>query len=94
MLFLATYKVPLEQMETAMAKRLEWANVEPDGFRVLCEYAIHGKPAPFGGFMVFETDDVAHLNLLIMYYGSTVEMDIRPCSDVLEAIGMTRSNLK
>lgn len=93
MLFLARYEVDLEHLETAMAKRMEWDEVAPDGFRVLCEYAIHGQPPPFGGFMVFETDDPEDLNFLIMYYGKTVRLDIRPCSDVLAAMEMTRKNL-
>lgn len=90
MLFLATYHVDLENLDTAMAKRLEWDEIAPEGFRIVCEYAVHGQPSPFGGFLVFETDDVAHLNLLITYYGRSVRMDIRPCSNVLTAITMTQ----
>ena len=33
-----------------MAKRLEWENVAPEGMKIVCEYALHGQPPPFGGF--------------------------------------------
>jgi hypothetical protein len=93
MLFLATYEIALENVETAMAKRLEFDEVKPEGMRILCEYAIHGRSAPLGGFFVFETDDVEVLNLLVVYYGTTVRIDIRPCSDVLSAIAVTQKSL-
>jgi hypothetical protein len=92
-LYLARYEIELENVETAMAKRMEWENVAPDGFRMVCEYAVHGQPPPFGGFMVFSTDAAEDLNFLILYYGKTVRLDIRPCSNVLEAMEMTRKSL-
>lgn len=93
MLYLATYSIPAENLETAMAKRLEWETAQPDGFRLVCEYAIHGQPPPYGGFMVFETDAVEDLNFLTLFFGTTVVFDIRPCSDVLAAMEMTRRAL-
>lgn len=93
MLFLATYEIELDQLETAMAKRLEFDEVQPENMRILCEYSLHGRTAPMGGFMVFETDDVDVLNFLVIYYGRTVKLDIRPCSDVLSAIALTRKSL-
>ena len=33
MMFLARYEVEIDQLETAMAKRLEWEDVAPDGVR-------------------------------------------------------------
>ncbi len=93
MLYLARYEIELDNLETAMAKRLEWENVAPEGFRVVCEYAIHGQPPPFGGFFVFETGDATDLNFLVMFYGRTVRLDIRPCSDVLSAMEMTQKSL-
>jgi len=93
MLFLARYEIPLANLEMALAKRLEWETAQPEGFRIVCEYAIHGQPPPFGGFMVFETDQPDDLNALVIFYGSTVTFDIRPCSDVKEALKMTRAAL-
>lgn len=90
MMFLATYEVDLENLETAMAKRLEFDEVKPESMKIVCEYTVHGRTAPLGGVLVFETDDVEVLNFLIVYYGRTVRLDIRPCSDVLDAIRMTR----
>jgi hypothetical protein len=93
MLFLASYQVASEDLEVAMAKRLEWDAAQPDGFRIVCEYAVHGQPPPHGGFMVFDTDTVEDLNYLVMFFGNTVRFDIRPCSDVIEAVRMTRRAL-
>src|SRR3990172_8512867 len=94
MMFLARYEVEIDQLETAMAKRLEWEDVAPDGVRIVCEYAVHGQPPPFGGFMVFETESAEDLNFILMYFGKTVRMDIRPCSDVLTAMAMTQKSLQ
>jgi hypothetical protein len=93
MLFLASYQIELEHLETAMAKRLEFDEVKPEGMRILCEYVVHGRSAPLGGFLVFETDDVEVLNFLVIYYGRTVHLDVRPCSDVLTAIAATQKHL-
>jgi len=93
MMFLATYQVELANLETAMAKRLELDEVKPESMRMVCEYAVHGRSEPLGGFFVFETDDVEVLNFLVVYFGKTVQIDIRPCSDVLSAIALTRKNL-
>ncbi len=93
MLFMGTYTVKLENLETAMAKRMEWDEVAPEGFRIVAEYAVHGRPPPFGGVAIFETDDLAAINFLVLYYGNTAEWDIRPCSNVLETIAMTRKAL-
>ena len=48
MLYLARYEVDLDNIETAMAKRLEWDNVAPETMKIVCEYTIHGQPPPFG----------------------------------------------
>jgi hypothetical protein len=93
MLFLATYQIDLENLETAMAKRLELEEVAPESMKMICEYSVHGRTAPLSGFFVFESDDVDVLNFLIIYFGKTVHLDIRPCSDVLNAIKLTRKNL-
>lgn len=93
MLFLARYAIAPADLELAMAKRLEWDAVQPDGFRLVCEYTVHGQPAPYGGFMVFETDSVDDLNYLVLFFGKTVEFDVRPCSDVMAALTMTRKAL-
>jgi hypothetical protein len=93
MLYLARYEIDIDHIETAMAKRMEWDDLAPDSFKILCEYTVHGQPPPFGGFFVFETDDVEDLNFLLLYYGKTVRLDIRPCSDVLSAMEMTKKSL-
>ena len=91
MLFLGHYSVDVDKLEMAMAKRLEWDEVKPDGFRMVCDYVVLGKSAPFEGGMVIETANAEDLNTLILYYGETVKIDLRPASDVLSAIQMTRA---
>lgn len=93
MMFLASYQIELEHLETAMAKRLELEEVKPESMKMVCEYAVHGRTAPLSGFFVFETSDVDVLNFLIVYFGKTVQLDIRPCSDVLTAIQLTQKSL-
>jgi Domain of unknown function (DUF3303) len=93
MLFLARYVIELANVETAMAKRLEFEELKPENMRIVCEYTAHGVSEPLSGFLVFETDDVQVLNFLVMYYGRTVSLDIRPCSDVLTAIATTQRSL-
>ena|SRR5581483_11916008 len=93
MLFLARYTIALEDVETAMAKRIEFDEVKPDSMRIVCEYAAHGVSAPLSGVLVFETDDVEVLNFLVLYYGETVQLDIRACSDVLDAIKTSQKSL-
>ena len=94
MLFLARYTVELEDVETAMAKRLEFEELKPESMRIVCEYTAHGVSDPLSGFLVFETDDVEVLNFLVLYYGRTVKLDIRPCSDVLDAIETSRRSIE
>ena len=94
MLFLARYTIELEDLETAMAKRLELDEVAPDGLNMVCEYAVHGVSSPLSGFFVFETDDADVINFLVVYFGKTAKLDIRPCSDVMSAIKLTQKNLQ
>jgi hypothetical protein len=94
MLFCAQYWVEPDDVEVAMAKRLEFEEVRPDTLKVVCEYALHGKPPPYGGFMVVETDDPAALNFLVIYFGKTVTFDVRACSDVVSTVAMTQEALR
>lgn len=93
MLYLANYEVSLADVEKVAAKRLEWDHVQPEGFRIVCEYVAHGCPPPMRGILVFETDRVEDLNFLTFYYGPLVRFDVRPCSDALAAIEGTRRAL-
>ena len=93
MLFCAQYFIESEHLESAMAKRLEWDEVRPENMKVVCEYTVHGKPPPFTGWMIIDTDDVATLNFLVIYFGESATFDIRPCSNTLQALEMTRSAL-
>jgi hypothetical protein len=93
MLFLAQFQIDLDQVEIAMAKRLEFDECKPDDLQIICEYNWHGSSTQLGGFFVFEAPDVSALNFLVMYYGRTLRLDIRPCSDVLSTIQTTRATL-
>lgn len=94
MLFLCRYTIDPDHVETAMAKRMEFEEVRPANMRLVCEYVVHGVSDPLQGVMVFETSDTEVLNLLVLYYGKTVKLDIRPCSDVLAAIEASQRTLE
>ena|SRR5688572_22859422 len=94
MLFLCRYTLSLDNVPTAMAKRLEFEELRPEGMKMICEYAVHGSSDPISGVMVFEADDVEVLNFLVLYWGKTATLDIRPCSDVLSAIALSQKSLE
>jgi hypothetical protein len=73
-----------------MAKRLEWDEVRPDGFRFVGEYVWQDREPPFRGVAIFEADSVETVNSFILHYGPTLKMRANPASDVVSAIGTLR----
>jgi hypothetical protein len=93
MLFLATYEIQLERLDAAVAKRLEWDVAAPETMKLVGEWVQHGSGDIVRGVVVFETDDPADIQQLILYYGRTVKFDVRPASDVPSALERTRKVL-
>ena len=92
MLFVAEYALTWESLEAAVAKRLEWDEVRPDGFRFVAEYVWQQGDPPFRGIAVIDADDVESLNSFVLHYGPTLQIHLRPATDVGSAIAMLRSS--
>jgi hypothetical protein len=92
-LFLAFYEIPLEKLDAAIAKRLEWDVVAPETMKILGEWVQHGSGEVVRGSVVFETTDPADIQSLVLYYGTTLRFDVRPASDVRTALERTRELL-
>jgi hypothetical protein len=88
MLFVAEYDLTWDMLDAAIAKRLEWEDAKPDGFRFIGEYVWHDREPPFRGVAILEADSVEQLNSFILHYGPTLRLRVFPASDVLSAIGM------
>jgi hypothetical protein len=93
MLFLATYEARIADLDAVIAKRLEWDVVAPPGMKLVGEWVAHGSGDIVKGVVVFETNDPADIQTLVMYYGTAVKFDVRPASDVPSALERTRAVL-
>ena len=58
MLFVAEYEFGWDVLEAVIAKRLEWSEVQPDGFRFVGEYVWQDRDPPFRGVAVIDAADV------------------------------------
>jgi Domain of unknown function (DUF3303) len=90
MLFVAEYELGWEALEACIAKRLEWDDVQPEGFRFVGEYFWQDGEAPFRGIAVIEADNVEALNSFALHYGPTLKLRFHPASDVISGIAMVR----
>jgi hypothetical protein len=86
MLFVAEYEITWESLDAAVAKRIEWGEVMPDGFRFLGEYVWQSGLPPFRGVAIIETDSVDALNSFVLHYGPTADVRIHPASDLMSGI--------
>ncbi|GBD26349.1 hypothetical protein HRbin30_01681 [bacterium HR30] len=89
MLFVAEYDLRWEDVDNAIAKRLEWSEHMPEGFRFIGEYIWPDHEPAFRGVAIFEADSVEAVNSFVLHYGSTLRMRVHPASDVLSAIAST-----
>jgi hypothetical protein len=86
MIFVAEYELTWDNLEAAMAKRMEWDHVCPETFRFVGEYVWADGDPPFRGVAIFEADSVEDVNHFILHYGPTLKMATHPASDVVSAI--------
>jgi Domain of unknown function (DUF3303) len=91
MLFVAEYELSWENLEVAIAKRLEWDAVQPAGFRFVAEYIWQQGSPPFRGVAVFEADSVEEVNGFVLHYGPSLTMRVHPASDVRSSIAALES---
>ena len=91
MLFVAEYELSWDALEAVIAKRLEWDEAMPDGFRFIGEYVWQDSDPPFRGVAIVEADSVEALNSFALHYGPTLRLRVHPASDVVSAIGTVRT---
>jgi len=82
MLFVAEYELTWDTLDAAVAKRIEWGEIQPDGFRFLGEYVWPDRDPPFRGVAIIEAESVESLNSFVLHYGPTLRMQVHPASDV------------
>jgi len=92
MLFVAEYEFGWDALSTVVAKRLEWSEAQPDGFRFVGEYIWQQREPPFRGVAVIETDAIEALNAFALHYGPTIKMTIHPATDVHSGIAMLHTS--
>lgn len=86
MLFVAEYDLGWDQLDAAIAKRLEWDSAAPEDFRFVGEFIWpNGEPA-FRGVAIFECNSIDSVNQFVLHYGPTLCLRVHPASDVLAAI--------
>ncbi|MBI4514372.1 MAG: hypothetical protein HY699_00970 [Deltaproteobacteria bacterium] len=88
MLFVAEYELNWPSLDAAIAKRLDWNEVQPEGFRFVGEYVWQNGEPPFRGVAIIEADSVEALNSFVVHYGPTLKMNVHPASDVVSAISL------
>lgn len=86
MLFVAEYELTWDTLEAAMAKRLEWDELRPKGFRYIGEYVWQDGDPAFRGVVIFEADGIDAINAFTLQYGPSLTMKIHPADDVVSAI--------
>ncbi len=86
MLFVAEYEFGWESLSSVVAKRLEWGETLPEGFRFVGEYVWQQREPPFRGIAVIEADAVEALNAFVLHYGPTLKLTIHPATDVASGL--------
>lgn len=94
MLFVAEYDLSWDALDAVVAKKLEWDEVAPEGFRFVGEYVWTDHDPPFRGIAVIETDDVQALNAFVLHYGPTIRVRIHAATDLRVALGQAIAHRK
>ena len=92
MLFVAEYELSWDMLEAAIAKRIEWDDAKPEGFRFVGEYVWQDREPPFRGIAIIDADSVESLNSFALHYGPILKICVHPASDVVSAIRMVSGN--
>lgn len=88
MLFVAEYTFDWHSLEAVVAKRMDWDDIRPEGFRFVGEYVWKEGDPPFRGVVIIDADSVEDLNSFVLHYGPTLAMRIHPASDVASGVAM------
>ena len=90
MRFALEYVVGWDQLEQAIAKRIDWDEVQPDDFAFEAEYMWPDADGGFRGVAIAEIGSNTSLNTLIFHYGPVLKLRVSPASDVLSSIARYR----
>ena len=88
MLYVAEYELEWEMLEAAIAKRLDWLEVQPEDFELLSEYVWQSGAPAFRGVAVIEVGSVESLHAYVLHYGPAVTFAIHPATDVVSSIAL------
>lgn len=86
MLFVVEYTIAWTELDTVLAKRMEWEAVKPPSFRYIGEWVWQEADPPFRGMAVIEAEGVDSLNAYVLHYGPSVKVKIHPATDVPSAM--------
>ncbi len=86
MLFVAEYQVNWDQLEAAVAKRLDWQEIKPEGFKYHGEYLWHDTDPPFRGIAIIEAETVEDVHTYILHYGPTLTLKVNPATDLMTGL--------
>lgn len=90
MLFVAEYEFGWDALSAVVAKRLEWGEAQPEGFRFVGEFVWQDREPPFRGVAIVDVDGVDALNAFLLHYGPTLKMALHPATDVATGIAQVR----
>lgn len=90
MLFALEYALAWDRLDEAIAKRIDWDEVQPDDFRFESEHVWPDADGGFRGVAIVEVGSVEALNSLIVHYGPVLRLRASPASDVLSSIARFR----
>ena len=90
MRFALEYSLAWDHLDQAIAKRIDWDEVQPGDFRFEAEYVWPDADGGFRGVAIVEVGSVAALNSLIFHYGPVLKLRASPASDVLSSIARFR----
>lgn len=91
MLFVAEYGFGWASLASVVAKRIEWNEVHPEGFRFVGEYAWQAGEPAFRGVAIIEAADGESLHAFALHYGPTMTMAIHPTTDVVSGIAQVQA---
>jgi len=94
MLFVAEYELTWETLEAAVAKRIEWGEVQPEDFRFVGEYVWQDRDPPFRGVAIIDTGSVESLNAFVLHYGPTLRIHVHPASDVASGLALVGAQVQ
>ncbi|MDJ0868161.1 MAG: hypothetical protein QNK03_18790 [Myxococcota bacterium] len=90
MRFALEYSIAWAHLDQAIARRIDWDEIQPEDFRFEAEYVWPDADGGFRGVAIVEVGSVDALHSLIVHYGPVLTLRASPASDVLSSIARFR----